>query len=435
MYTVKEVMQFIEENDVKFIRLAFCDMFGVLKNISIMPEGIEEAFTNGISFDASAIRGFEDVKKSDLMLYPDASTITVLPWRPQAGRVVRMYCSVKNPDGTDYSCDSRSILKKAAARASNMGYQCQIGAESEFYLFKTDEKGDVTKIPLDDGGYFDVSPLDKGENIRREICLTLEQMGIMPESSHHEQGPGQNEIDFRFGAPLICADNFITFKSAVKAIAARNGLFASFMPKPFEDKSGSGLHINMSLLKNGSNIFENFTGGESLEAKSFIAGVLERIAEITVFLNPVTNSYDRFGKFEAPAYISWSSENRSQLIRIPFASRLKSRFELRSPDAALNPYTAFALLLHAGLDGIEKKLALPPAVNENLFTADKSVLSKLKRLPSSLKEAVGYARESGFLKSVLPPEFLSKYFAAKQQEFECDECGGELYTNRYFKII
>ena len=303
--TANEVLQFIEENDVKFIRLGFCDLFGIQKNLSIMPNQLLEAFEHGISFDASAIRGFREVKESDLLLFPDPSTLTVLPWRPGPGRVVRFFCDIKNPDGSPFAHDSRYLLKKVVQRCKSRGYVCKIGAECEFYLFKTDENGDPTDITLDGGGYLDISPLDKGENIRREICLNLEEMGINPESSHHEQGPGQNEIDFQYSDALACADNLLTFKSVVKAIAARNGYFASFMPKPLPQEAGSGLHVNISLEKNGLNIFKDFVDGRQGITDSFIAGILERTPEITLFLNPLCNSYERFGSFEAPKYVSW----------------------------------------------------------------------------------------------------------------------------------
>ena len=318
--TVNEVLEFINENDIKFIRLGFCDLFGFQKNISIMPDELPSAFENGITFDAHAIKGFCDVTKSDLLLFPDPATLAVLPWRSGPGRVARFYCYIKNQDGSAYPHDSRYLLKRVIDRCQNMGYVCKVGTECEFYLFKTDENGEPTDITLDRGGYLDISPLDKGENIRREICLCLEEMGIKPESSHHEQGPGQNEIDFRFSDALNSADNLLTFKSVVKAIATRNGLFASFMPKPILKAAGSGLHINLSLTQNGLNIFKNVQGQHSKVAESFIAGILSRIPEITLFLNPIANSYERFGEFEAPRYVSWSHQNRSQLIRIPAAS-------------------------------------------------------------------------------------------------------------------
>lgn len=415
-YTMKEVLQFVKENDVKFIRLAFCDILGTQKNISIMPDELERAFENGISFDASSILGFMNVEQSDLFLYPDPSTLSILPWRPQQGRVIRFFCDIKHPDKRPFEGDTRNILKKAVERAEKMGYVCKIGSECEFYLFETDEKGKPTDIPYDAGGYLDIAPLDKGENVRREICLSLEQMGIQPESSHHEQGPGQNEIDFKYSDAIAAADNLITFKSVVKAIASRNGLFASFMPKPIAHESGSGLHINLSLSKNGFNIFRE--GNNHLpDAKSFIAGVLDKILEISAFANPTTNSYARFGAFKAPKYVSWSQQNRSQLIRIPAEKGEYSRMELRSPDPTCNPYITFALILHAGLDGIEKGLELPMPVNSNLYITTGHELKHLKILPQNLKEALDIASRSIFVKNILGEEMLEKYFEIKLREW------------------
>jgi len=404
-----------------------------------MADELPSAFTNGVSIDAHAILGFRDVTHSDLFLFPDPTTMTVLPWRPGPGRVVRFYCNIKNPDGSAFSHDGRTILANVVKRAEQMGYVCKIGAECEFYLFKTGENGEPTAIPLDRGGYLDISPLDKGEDIRREICLTLEEMGVKPESSHHEQGPGQNEIDFKFDDALVCADNFLIFKSVVKAIAARNGLFASFMPKPIPHAPGSGLHVNLSLIQNGSNIFNNVgTGKDTAAAESFIAGILSRTPEMTLFLNPLANSYERFGEFEAPKYVSWSHQNRSQLVRIPAASGDKVRMELRSPDPSVNPYLAFALILTAGLDGIENNLSLQPPVDADLYTADESVTGKLLPLPGSLAQAIRLARGSEFVKSLLGEELLSKYLAVKEAEaaaFDAAEDKIEFYRERYFEVI
>ena len=437
--TANEVLEFISENDVKFIRLGFCDPFGFQKNISIMSEELPEAFENGVSFDAHAIRGFRDVTHSDLLLFPDPSTLTVLPWRPGPGRVARFFCDIKNPDGSVFAHDGRQLLKGVVERAEKMGYACKIGAECEFYLFKTGEDGEPTQTTLDSGGYLDISPLDKGEDIRREICLTLEEMGIKPETSHHEQGPGQNEIDFKFGDALTCADNLLTFKSVVKAVAARNGLFAAFMPKPIPNAAGNGLHINISLAQNGQNIFKSAAVGEhSAAAESFIAGILLRTPEITLFLNPLANSYERFGGFEAPKYVSWSHQNRSQLIRIPSAVGERQRMELRSPDPSINPYIAFALILAAGLDGIEGSAVLPQAVDADLYTAPESVTSSLTTLPCSLEAAIRLARESEFVKGVLGGELLSKYLDVKDAEAATYAAAGDkaaFYRDRYFGVI
>jgi len=434
---VNEVLEFIRENDVKFIRLAFCDLSGMQKNISIMPDELPEAFENGIPFDAHAVKGFAEITQSDLMLFPDPATIMVLPWRPQQGRVVRFYCHIRTPGGDTFWGDTRALLKSVLDRAAKKGYSCMAGPECEFYLFKTDENGEPTMIPFDNGSYLDVYPLDKGENIRREICLSLEDMGIKPESSHHEQGPGQNEIDFKFSDALSSADNLVTFKQAVKSIAARNGLFASFAPKPLPDKSGSGLHLNLSLLRNGKNLFR--LGDEhSREAESFIAGILSKITEITAFLNPIPNSYERFGSFEAPRYVTWSHGNRSQLIRIPAAHGEKVRMELRSPDPAVNPYLAFALVISAGLYGIENNLPLPDSLNIDLYAADENITKNLVRLPENLGEALDIAKSSDFVKSVLDENLFNKFIQLKTEELAAFNRAAdkrEYFMSNYFRIV
>ena len=415
--TASEVLEFVRENDVKFVRLSFCDILGVHKNIAIMSDELEYAFSHGVSFDANAIRGFRDVTASDLFLFPEPATLSMLPWRPGPGRVARFFCDIKMPDGTPFLHDGRFLLKKVCEKFEKLGYVCKIGTECEFYLFKTDDDGEPTDKTLDRGGYMDISPLDKGENMRREICLTLEEMGIKPENSHHERGPGQNEVDFKFSDALTCAENFITFKSVVKAIAARNGLFASFMPKPLADAPGNGLHINLSLSKNGRNIFSKAPGEDgSAVTDSFIAGIMSKTPEMTLFLNPLANSYERFGAYDAPEYVSWSHQNRSQLVRIPAATGEKVRMELRSPDAALNPYLAFALILSAGLEGIEKNLPLPPSVNADLYTADESVTGGLTKLPTGLSEAIRLAENSMFVRDVIGKEALSRFLALKEEE-------------------
>ena len=436
--TANEVLEFVKENDIKFIRLGFCDILGQQKNIAIMAEDLQSAFESGISFDAHAIRGFKDITRSDLFLYPDPATLAVLAWRPGSGRVARFYCDIKNPDGSEFLHDGRILLKRTVERAGQMGYVCKIGSECEFYLFKTDENSEPTDTPLDRGGYFDIAPLDRGEDIRREICLTLEEMGVKPEASHHEQGPGQNEIGFMFDGAVSSADNLQTFKTVVKAAAARNGLFASFMPKPILEAAGSGMHVNLSLMQNGRNIFKNTGDGHSDAAESFIAGILVKIREITLFLNPIANSYERFGKFDAPKYISWSHQNRSQLIRIPAATGDRVRMELRSPDPSLNPYLSFALLIGAGLDGIENNLKLPPAVDADLYTADASVTGALSLLPESLDEAIECAKDSEFIKNILGEELFAKYLDIKKAEagaFNIVKNKSEFYRKQYFNMI
>ncbi len=398
-YTPDEVMQYVREEDVKFIRLAFCDVFGKQKNISIMPEELPRAFEHGIAFDASAIAGFGDETHSDLFLHPEPETLTWLPWRPEHGKVVRMFCTVRYPDGRPFECDTRSLLKKAVSDAAEAGLTFYFGAEQEFYLFELDEKNMPTKIPYDNAGYMDIAPEDKGEIVRREICLTLSEMGIRPECAHHEEGPGQNEIDFRYSDPLSAADNAITFRSVVRTIVARNGLAADFSPKPLPDEAGNGMHVNFSVRARDGKDYLPFA----------IAGIMDRVPELTLFLNPTEESYRRLGSNKAPGYITWSSENRSQLIRIPAAPQEHYRAELRSPDPAANPYLAFALLIRAGLYGIEKRLPLPESADFNLFTADAETLRRYPRLPATLHEAISAAAASEFLRAHVPGLILSAY--------------------------
>lgn len=396
IYTADEIFDFIEQEDVKFIRLAFCDPLGRQKNISIMPSELRRAFEDGISFDASAILGFAGEERSDLLLFPIPSTLNVLSWRPSHGKVVRMFCDIRYPDGTPFECDSRYILKQAIEAAKKKGISISFGSEFEFYLFKTDEDGYPTMVPFDRGGYMDVAPEDKGENIRREICLTLIDMGIRPESSHHEEGPGQNEIDFRFSDAMSAADNAMNFVTVVKAAAMHNGLYADFSPKPLDDRSGNGMHINISLASTDS--FDH--------TSQFMAGIMAHITEITAFLNNRPESYKRLGEMKAPLYVTWSPENRSQLIRIPAAKGEYRRIELRSPDPCANPYIAYAMLIYSGLDGIEKQMECPEPVNLNLYTAPASLTDRLEKLPGSLDEAHEIARHSDFVKSHLPEKLI-----------------------------
>lgn len=386
--TYEDVIEFCEEQDVRFIRLSYFDIYGIQKNVSVLPSELKRAFTEGISFDASAIDGFLDEVNSDLFLYPDPNTMSILPWRSMDGSVIRMYCDIKYPDGTPFERDVRYILKKAVNKAKEMGISVNFGSEFEFYLFKQDENGENTYIPLDQAGYMDIAPLDKGENVRREICLTLSEMGIDPEVSHHEMGHGQNEIDFRYSSALQAADNAATFKWVVQAIANMQGLVADFSPKPINDQPGNGMHINMSVENHEESMMP------------FMAGILNRIEEMTLFLNPIKDSYKRLGKDKAPQYISWSYQNRNQLIRIP-ATHSTSRIELRSPDCSCNIYLAYALLICAGLEGIEKKLETIPCTD--VTTND------LKRLPQDLKEAKRKASESEWLRNILGKDVVDIY--------------------------
>ncbi len=386
-YTTKEILDYIDEEGAKFIRLAFTDAFGVQKNISVMPGEIQKAFEKGIAINARGIEGFEESEDHCLYLKPDPTTLSVLPWRPDTGKVLRMFCDVCTKDGEKFEADARGILRKAEARAKEAGVSFRMGSKSEFYLFKKDDEGNPTKIPYDEAGYMDIAPLDRGENIRREICLIIEKMGLTPERSHHERGPGQNEIDFHFGRPMIAADEMTTFKMVVHTVADRNGLCADFSPMPLPDMPGNGYHINFCA--------EN-KNGEDL-ALYAAAGIIDRIRDITLFLNPTDASYTRFGTGTAPDRVNWSNDGISELIRIEKRGDL-TRVELRSPDAMSNPYLVYALLIHAGLYGIENKLALPEERDaESIF------------LPQSKKEASKFAAESDFVKEIVPQAILNRY--------------------------
>ncbi|MBS7310155.1 MAG: glutamine synthetase [Treponema sp.] len=386
MYTESEVLEFVKEEDVKFVRLAFFDLKGKQKNISIMADQLHRAFELGISFDASAIDGFESPDKSDLFLHPDPTTLSVLPWRPNTGKVCRMFCNIKYPDGTPYEKDCRTLLKNAIKYAKEKyNLSLSFGPEVEFYLFKLNEAGESTKIPFDNAGYMDIAPEDKGENIRRDICFTLESMGIIPEASHHEEGPGQNEIDFKYSDALTAADNTATFKWIVRTRAASNGLYADFSPKPLEGQAGSGFHINVSL-------------SDESKMPNAIAGILKHAEELTYFLNTTEESYNRLGECKAPKYICWGNQNRSTMIRVPATKKIK-RLEIRSADPECNPYIAFALIIYAALDGIENNLIPPAPVEENLFA--NASKNDIKVLPDTLDLAKKIADESEFVKKVL----------------------------------
>ena len=398
-YTPDEVMEYISEEDVKFVRMAFCDVFGRQRNVAVMAAELPRAFEHGIAFDASAVAGFDMDVRSDLFLRPDASTLKELPWRPQHGRVAHMFCDVVHPDGTPCASDLRALLRRTAEEAAQKGYEFRFGTEMEFYLFKLDERGEPTKEPFDRAGYMEVAPEDKGENVRREICLTLERMGILPESSHHESGPGQNEIDFRYADPVAAADNAVTFRSVVKTIAAQNGLWADFSPRPLPDHDGNGMHVNLSARR----------AGEELSPMKLVPGLLHRIREMTCFLNPTPDSYARLGLDKAPAYVSWSEENRSQLLRVPAAAGEYRRLELRSPDSAANPYLAFTLIIRACMEGIEAGLPLPEPAELNLLRAESEALRGFERLPASLEEAAAAARDSEFIRRIVPGRVLAEY--------------------------
>lgn len=392
-YTEEEALEYVEENDVRFVRLAFSDMLGNHKNISIQPDMLAKAFDSGIAFDAFRILGYDDPKYRDLYLVPDPATLSVLPWRPQTGRVIRFYCDVVTQDGKPYPYDSRKFLADTIKECREAGFSVRLGLRSEFYLFKNDEDGIPTLEPMDHGSYFDVAPLDRGENIRREICLSLSDMDVAPLSSHHEAGPGQNEIEFRDAGALQSADHFMTYKNVVTTIAARNGLTASFEPKPIEGKPGNGFHIKMALFKEAQNLFDT----DPDTVFSFMAGIFNRIREITVFLNTRKESYLRFGENEAPKYLTWSHQNESRLFRVPVVHGKYASCILRSPDSMLNPYIAFAMLLQAGLLGVKNKEKLPEPLEKPGYLITDEERKKYLKLPLSLAEAIDVAQESDFL--------------------------------------
>ncbi len=422
-YTKEDIIKLVEEGDVEFIRMQFTDIFGRLKNVAITASQIRKAVNNQIMIDGSSIEGFVRINESDMYLYPDLDSYAILPWRPQQGKVARLICDVHMPDGTPFEGDPRSTLKKVLERAAEKGYSFNVGPECEFFLFETDENGQPTTKTNDDAGYFDLDPLDHGGSTRREICLMLEKMGYEVEASHHEVARGQHEIDFKYGDALRTADNIMTFKLAVKTVAQKNGLHATFMPKPIYGINGSGMHTNMSLFKDGKNVFEDpeDVHGLSKEAYAFIAGLMEHISSMTAITNPLVNSYKRLVPgYEAPCYISWSASNRSALIRIPAARGSATRVELRCPDPSCNPYLELAVCLAAGLDGIERGLTPPAEILENIFvmSEEERKAKGIESLPGSLKEAVDLMLEDRIVCDTLGSHIISQYSAGKYAEWD-----------------
>ena len=422
-YTKQDIMRIVEEEDVEFIRLQFTDMFGTLKNVAITKSQLGRALENECMFDGSSIEGFVRIEESDMYLHPDLDTFCIFPWRPQQGKVARIICDIYCADGTPFEGDPRYILKKEIARAKEMGYTFHVGPECEFFLFHTDEDGQPTTVSHEKAGYFDLGPVDLGENARRDMVLTLEDMGFEVEASHHEVAPAQHEIDFKYDEALATADNIMTFKLAVKTIAKRHGLFASFMPKPKYGVNGSGMHVNMSLSRDGKNIFNEPDGelGLSREAYYFIGGILKHIKGITAITNPLVNSYKRLVPgYEAPIYIAWSATNRSPLIRIPATRGEGTRVELRSPDASSNPYLTLAVCLAAGLYGIENQIMPPEQVKENVFEMRLSKKARLgiESLPADLNAAVRALEEDEYIRGVLGNHISEKYTEAKKAEWK-----------------
>ena len=422
-YTKEDILRMVKEDDVEFIRLQFTDIFGDLKNVAITASQIEKALDNKIMFDGSSIEGFARIEESDMYLYPDYDTYETFPWRPQQGKVARLICDVYTPDNKPFVGDPRYVLKRALKEAADMGYEMNVGPECEFFLFQTDENGLPTTNSYERAGYFDLGPLDFGENARRDMVLTLEQMGFEIEASHHECAPAQHEIDFKYVKAFLTADNIETFKLVVKTIAKRHGLCATFMPKPKFGVCGSGMHMNMSLTKDGKNVFadESDPLGLSETAYYFIAGIMEHMKEMTAITNPLVNSYKRLVPgYEAPIYIAWSAKNRSPLIRIPSARGAGTRVELRCPDPTANPYLAMAVCLRAGLDGIKRKLQVPPSVDTNIFelTREEKKARHIHSLPANLREAVLAMQESDFMREALGDHVFDRYTTAKMNEWD-----------------
>ena len=401
-YTREDILKMVEEEDVGFIRLQFTDIYGTIKNMAVTVSQLEKALDNRCVFDGSSVEGFAELGESDMYLYPDLNTFEIFPWRPQQGKVARMICDVHYPDGRPFELDPRYILKKVVKEAEEMGYTLKASPECEFFLFHTDEDGIPTTITHEQGSSFDVGPLDLGENARRDMVLTLEDMGFNVETSHHELAPAQHEIDFHYDDALSTADNIVTFRMVVKTIAKRHGLHATFMPKPKIETAGSGMHMNLSLWKDGKNIFRDDTdkNGMSQEGYQFMGGILEHIKAITCITNPTVNSYKRFVPgYEAPVYITWSGKSRSPLIRIPAMRGEHTRLELRSPDPSANPYLALAVLLAAGLDGIKNSIKPIGSIDLNAqkMTDEQRASLHIDMLPQSLPEAVNELEQDSFI--------------------------------------
>lgn len=422
-YSREDIIKLVEEEDVEFIRLQFTDIFGNLKNVAVTAGQLAKALDHECTFDASSIEGFAGVEESDMYLHPDYGTLEIFPWRPQQGKVARLICDVYCPDGRPFTGDPRFVLKRALAEAEEMGLTFRAGAECEFFLFHLDENGMPTTLSHENAGYFDVGPVDFGENARRDMVLTLEDMGFVVEASHHDVAPAQHEISFQYDEALATADNIMTFKLAVKSIARRHGLHATFMPKPKSGVNGSGMHINMSLFRDGKNLFAGKSGEAGLtnEASWFLGGVLRHIRGMTAITNPIVNSYKRLVPgFEAPVCLSWSENNRSTLIRIPASGGSGARMELRSPDPSANPYLVLAAVLRAGLDGIKNMTDPPASVKGNLFHMSEKERREIgmEALPGTLMEAVSCMEQDDFMKQTLGEHVFERYIALKKEEWD-----------------
>lgn len=419
----EEILDLIEEEDVEFIRLQLTDMCGNMKNIAITAGQMEKAFNNHCVIEGASLPGFGGEKTGDLFLAPDLSTFAILPWRPQQGKVARLICDILKADGSALAESPRYILKRTLARAAKKGYTFQVGTELEFFLFHTDDNGLPTTITHEQAGYLDLSPLDLGENARRDMVLTLEDMGIEVESSHHELAPAQHEIDFRYSESLKAADEIMTAKMAMRTIAKRHGLHATFMPKPVMGEEGSGMHMYLSLEKDGRNIFADDSDplGLSREAYWFMGGIMHHINALMALTNPLVNSYKRLiPDFEAPVWATWSAENGSQLIRIPSIKGARTRLELRWPDPSANPYLVHAACLAAGLWGMEHKIDPPAQAPEKIKRMDEEEIEALgiRRVPQSLPEALLYLEKDELMRDVLGETFLRRYIREKRREWQ-----------------
>ncbi|MFB5192119.1 type I glutamate--ammonia ligase [Alicyclobacillus fastidiosus] len=422
-YTKEEILQNAESSNVRYVRLQFTDLLGIVKNVEIPVDQLAKALDNKIMFDGSSIEGFVRIEESDMYLVPDLATWLVFPWDTPQGNIARLICDIHLPDGSPFPGDPRSVLKGVLERAKNLGFTSfNVGPEPEFFLFKIDANGNPTDQVNDEGGYFDWAPLDLGENCRRDIVLTLENMGFEIEASHHEVAPGQHEIDFKYADAVEAADNIATFRLVVKTIARQHGLHATFMAKPVYGINGSGMHSHLSLFKGDQNAFydESDELGLSVTARHFLAGILEHAAGFTAICNPTVNSYKRLVPgYEAPSYIAWSGKNRSPLVRVPAARGQSTRIEVRSPDPMCNPYLAIATLFASGLDGIERSLQLAPPVNRNIYImsdAEKEEVG-IRSLPATLNDAVDALLKDSVLCEALGQHVLVHFVEAKKIEY------------------
>lgn len=425
-FSKEDILHIAEQEKVEFIRLQFTDIFGQLKNVAITRSQLDKALSNQIMMDGSSIEGFTRIHESDQYLYPDYDSFVILPWCDASHKVARLMCDVYNPDGTPFEGDPRYVLKRALKKAADMGYTFNAGPECEFFLFETDEHGRPTTNTADEAGYFDMAPIDHGGDVRRDICLALERMGFEIEASHHESAAGQHEIDFKYAEAMQAADNIMTFRMAVKTIAQQKRFHATFMPKPIYGVNGSGMHTNMSLFKDGVNIFYDPNGkrGLSQDAYHFIAGILTHVRNMTAVTNPLVNSYKRLVPgYEAPCYVAWSASNRSALVRIPAARGKATRVELRCPDPSCNPYLSLAVCLMAGLDGIERKLTPPEEITENIYAMNKEERNAhgIASLPTSLLEAIECMKNDKLIMDTLGNHVRDRYIKGKLAEWN-DYC-------------